>query len=363
MINLNNSISQILFNPRLSSAEKELVEKQLQPHLLPDHFWVATSGSTGQAKWVALSKKAVLASAEAVNSHLECSAKDVWLLALPSFHVGGLGVWARAHLSGAKVIDWHGMTKWEPKAFVSALEHFQATLTALVPTQVYDLVKSDLAAPSCLRAVVIGGGKLEETIYLRALELGWKLLPSYGMTECASQIATASLDSWQAKRWPQLKLLDHVVVKSDAQGVLWVKGASLLTGYVKNGQFVDPKQDGWLCTEDRGQLDGHFVHIAGRLGNCVKIGGEWVDLDILENKFQKTLYELKIENDAAIFACPDARLGHAIHMAIDTQNEQVIQTILDQFHLQVLPFERIRKIHSLDKLPRTPLGKFVWQKL
>src|ERR1700685_3894693 len=95
----------VLINPKIPAGESEQIKNGLT-HFAPlvGHFWLATSGSSGHLKWVALSKAAVLASATSVNRHLESSSKDVWLHALPDFHVGGLGIWARAHLSGAKVV-------------------------------------------------------------------------------------------------------------------------------------------------------------------------------------------------------------------------------------------------------------------
>src|SRR2546423_1505125 len=99
----------LLYNPRMPAAQIEAARRVLlSEYPLPGHFWVATSGSTaqvsGQLKWIALSREAVLASARAVNAHLGSDSRDRWLHVLPEFHVGGLGIDARAHLSGAQLI-------------------------------------------------------------------------------------------------------------------------------------------------------------------------------------------------------------------------------------------------------------------
>ncbi len=70
------------------------------------HFsHLAASASTGEFKLVALSKAAVLNAAESANRHLESGpgSEDVWLHCLPDYHVGGLGIWARASESGANL--------------------------------------------------------------------------------------------------------------------------------------------------------------------------------------------------------------------------------------------------------------------
>ena len=54
------------------------------------------------------------------------------------------------------------------------------------------MVKGGWTAPVDLRAVVVGGGRLEETAGRAARELGWPVLASYGLTEAGSQVATQS---------------------------------------------------------------------------------------------------------------------------------------------------------------------------
>ena len=66
--------------------------------------------------------------------------------------------------------------------------------SSLVPAQVLDLVRAGLRPPPVLRAIVVGGGAISAELYRDARALGWPVLPSYGMTECCSQIATATHD-------------------------------------------------------------------------------------------------------------------------------------------------------------------------
>ena len=64
-------------------------------------------------------KSALLASAEAVNKHLESDKRDTWVNPLPHFHVGGLGILARTYLSGAMLHDFKADCpgKWAPQEF------------------------------------------------------------------------------------------------------------------------------------------------------------------------------------------------------------------------------------------------------
>ncbi|HUP60362.1 MAG TPA: AMP-binding protein [Thermoanaerobaculia bacterium] len=333
MIDWRSDESHVLLNPRMPQNERRRLESFVSP--LPAHVWLSTSGTTGALKLVALSKSALLASAAAVNRRLESTERDVWCCVLPTFHVGGLGILARAFLSGARVVE----TSWDASAFASMLD---ITLASLVPAQVVDLVSASLRAPANPRAIVVGGGALSDEIYLEARALGWPLLPSYGMTECCSQIATATLES------SDLVLLDHFEARVESDGRLAFRGESLLTGYAGDEGFVDPRVDGWFVTDDRGAIEGRVLRVHGRASEFVKIGGESVDLARLDRILAD------ISSDAAVVAMPDDRLGHAIHLAVASDDGSRIAA---DFNSRVFPFEHARGVHRVDAIPRTPLGK------
>ncbi len=337
MIDFESDETHLLLNPRLPDAERERLERlHAAAPALAGHLWVATSGTTGSLTLVALSKRAFLASAAAVNRHLEATARDVWCCVLPTFHVGGLGIHARASLTGSVVIA----APWDPRLFVVLCAEKQITLASLVPAQVRDLI--GMRAPDGLRAIVVGGGSLAAELYDAARADGWPLLPSYGMTETASQVATATLES------PELVLLDHMEARTDEDGRLALRSEALLTGYATDEGFHDPKVDGWLVTPDLGWVEGRVLRVAGRAGDFVKIGGESVDLVRLDRILEE------LTPDAAVLALPDDRLGHVIHLAIAAGNAE---ELVARFNERVLPFERIRGVHRVAEIPRTALGK------
>jgi len=364
-----SSSTEILLNPRLPQQEQQLLCDTLHAFNLKAHVWLATSGSTSRAneggKWVALSKEAILASAYAVNQHLQSDSSDIWLNPLPDFHVGGLGIWARSYLSGAKCIDYTqaSLSKWNPVECYQTLVESRATLTAMVSAQLYDLVRLELRSPATLRALIIGGGALQPALYAKAIELGWTVLPSYGLTECASQVATASLiqNSGDTKEsLPPLQLLPHLQAVITPTGLIGLKGNAVLTAYAVSTQvgmqLIDPKQDGWFYTEDRGILTGNTLQILGRSEGFLKIGGESVEMKRLEGIFEELRLELKISCDVALIAFPDERLGSVIHL-VATESNSTIEECMQRYAARVLPFERIRELHVVEEIPRTALNK------
>ena len=356
--------SHLLLNPSYTEQERVGFQCILKDAVAwPGHIWLSTSGSS-VLKWVGLSKQALLASAEAVNKHLESCKEDRWVNALPSFHVGGLGIWARGYLSGARVYDFKQVCpgKWRAEDFYHYILHTKGTLTSLVPTQLHDLVVLRIQAPSSLRVVVLGGGSLHQSVYEQAIALGWPVLPSYGMTECASQVATAPLGSWKYPKLPFLQLLTHMQ-GCQREGRLCFAGSSLLSTYAyfedNHVQFVDPKVNGWFMSEDRGSIMNGQVNIVGRADAIFKVGGENVDLSRLETHLQTLRLQLSIVAEVTLIAVPDSRLGHSIHLASNSPHKEQCSLLIQQFQKTVLPFERIRKMYLLKQLPRSSLGKIL----
>jgi O-succinylbenzoic acid--CoA ligase len=119
-----------------------------------------TSGSSGEPKWIGLTKNGLLISAAAVNGHLGVTEDSCWGLALPSHHVGGFGVVARAFEAGCGHVVFPG--RWDAGRFRDWVAVEGVSHVSLVPTQVHDLVVAGLTAPGGLVAVVAGGGRLAE---------------------------------------------------------------------------------------------------------------------------------------------------------------------------------------------------------
>jgi O-succinylbenzoic acid--CoA ligase len=339
VIDFRSDETHLLLNPRMPAQERIVLEQAAARVHLPKHVLIASSGSTGAPRLVALSKRAILASAEAVNRHLDAKKPDVWCCVLPTFHVGGLGIYARAALSGSRVFS----APWSAESFVAQCNAQHVTLSALVPAQVVDLLRTRLRPPRALRAIVVGGGALTEEHYKAARKAAWPVLPSYGMTECCSQIATATPDS------SDLRVLDHLHVRTEDDGRLAVKGSSLLTGYIEaEGRLRDPKSDGWFITSDLGHVQGRTLTIEGRVDEVVKVGGELVNVARLE----ALLEHLRGATEAALVVVQDERLGAEIHLASPVDAVQLVR----EFNANVHPFERIRRVHRLG-IPRSPLGK------
>lgn len=368
-IDWHSTENRVLINPRFPLEEREEILNRLGTSPpLSDHFWMATSGSTsyskGEIKWTALSKEAILASAKAVNEFLECTCSDIWLNPLPFFHVGGLGIFARAFLSNSPVVDAYNLVNstWNVHQFYELLHQSQASLTSLVPAQVFDLVTARKRSPPALRAVVVGGGALSEEIFFYAKENGWPLLPSYGLTECASQVATASFQDASGSLFPKMTLLPHIQAYVNPADRLVLKSSALFTLYAikKEAQteFIDPKVNGWFETEDLAEIDNGKLKIQGRLNHFVKIGGESVDILRLEGILDGIKAKHACVFDMALFPMPELRLGHVIHLAVKIMPENLFWMPSSRiFNARYFLLKKFGRCISLSRFPERTLGK------
>lgn len=367
--------SHLFFNPRLPEKEKTEIQAFCKTLPLEGHIFLSTSGSTATQnsalKWVALSKEAILSSSQQVNAHLSCTANDILLNTLPHFHIGGLSLFSRAFLCGARVIDIYSESlKWDPHQFARTVADHHVTISSLVPTQLFDLVKHKISAPKSLRAIVIGGASLAHDLYVHAQKLGWSILPSYGMTEAASQVATAEPNGTWQNDLPCLNILPHHHVFLTDEGRIAIQSPSLLTGYFLQSegqfQFHDPKIANTFVTQDLGMIKGNQLIVLGRCDEVIKVNGENVSLPHLEQVAQTLKQEHSFLCDVALFSFPDDRSGRRVGMAFSNQKlhpQKNIDAFVQHFNQRVLPFERVHDVLFVNEIPKTDLFKIKRQAL
>lgn len=362
---LDFSKNQTFLNPSLPRQENSellmLAEQGFQELNLARHVALATSGSSRltqhSLKLVFLSEDALMNSAEAVNRHLQITASDVWGLSLPTFHVGGLGILIRAQLKGNPVFSY---PKWEPLKFADFLKEKKISLVSLVPTQVFDLAQAGIQAPGSLRALLVGGAALSSEIFQKARQLGWPLLPSYGMTETSSQIATAQVSDLNLSDMPLPKLLDHVSVEN-VLDQFYVRSKSVLTAYgqIQNSEniFWNPKdEEGRFPLEDRILLTDQRVQVIGRQNDYFKISGESLMLSQLQSDLEKVLLKLKLNpQNFYLSYLEDPRTGAKV--VLYATSLEKMDTICDEYRSLVLPVAKVREVIQVIKIPRNELGK------
>lgn len=259
---------------------------------------IQTSGSTAAPKHVLLSRRAFVAAAEASAANLGWREDDRWLLTLPPTHVGGLSVVIRA-LIARRAVALHSGPR-DAASLHDAMVRTRATIASFVPTLLYRLVRLGRPAPPTLRAALVGGAVCAPRILREARELGYPVLPTYGMSETCAQVATrAPGDDRDAPDVGHPLGANEIRIEN---GEIVVGGPQLFDGY------LDASARGPLRTGDLGRLDsaGRLV-VHGRVDDVIISGGKNYSPAAIE----AALIDRGAE-DACVVGIPDPEWGHVL---------------------------------------------------
>ncbi|MEO0556940.1 MAG: AMP-binding protein [Bacteroidota bacterium] len=239
---------------------------------------VHTSGSTGTPKAALHTVGNHVASARGLMERFPLGPGDRWLLDLPLYHVGGLGVVMRCALAGAAmVLPESGMSTHE------AVRSLRPTHASLVSTQLIRLLREDLELAS-LKLVLLGGSAFPPNVLDDALARGLPIVMSYGMTEMTSTITSSTLPAERDALATSGTMLPEREVRLSASGEIEVRGPTLFAGYVDGDRLHRPVDaEGWFATGDRGEMDeaGRLI-VHGRIGNGFVSGGENIQPEAIE---------------------------------------------------------------------------------
>jgi o-succinylbenzoate---CoA ligase len=317
---------------------------------------VKTSGSSGAPKVAMLTVENVLTSAATSNAHLNLVAGDIWLGCLRMSHVGGLSITYRCALAGATLLLQDGFAAAEVKRML--WEH-PVTHISLVPPMLARLLDLDTMPPPWLRVVLVGGQALGRSLAQRALDSGWPLHLTYGMTETSSQIATTARLTGRIEDCGLVgPLLSGVCVDAGACGTvskrLRIRGPVVMAGYANPNRLPGSGLNGgWFESADLGCVmqDGQ-LKIFGRADDILVIGGNNVSL----RRVEEAVSQATGVRDAVVVGLHDpvwgARLAVAFSGASDsTELERWCQRMLSGS-------ERPRIYLRLPRLPLLDSGKY-----
>lgn len=303
-------------------ATREIAKKLEGRKDLEAATYILTSGSSSEPKIVRLSRENHLASAHGTIDFLGIDSSDRLQLSLPLFHVGGLALLFRTFLAHATLIldDTAPPTRlsFVPVQLKRALPHLD---------------------PQKIRSILLGGQALPPKLCFDALEKGFPIVTSYGMSEMGSQITGLWLKESFSLGMP-LKERD---LRIAPDGEIFVKGATLFLGYLDH---ESPFQEGWFPTKDLGKWDKE-LHVYGRKDRQFISGGENIHPEAIERAL------LSIEGIEEAYVAPqdDPEYGMrpVAHIHPLVKKEEImehLQTLLPKFMIPI----RLEPLQKATKL-------------
>jgi O-succinylbenzoic acid--CoA ligase len=329
-----------------------------------------TSGTTGKPKAVPLTYQNHFHSAIASTLNLGLNPNDNWLLCMPLFHVGGLAIAWRSVINGTAITL---LPKFDEQEILEVIATEKVTLISLVPTMLNRLLQHPQAKNlQNLRGILLGGAPASSELIERCLQLNLPIMPTYGMTETASQITTLAADEVKLKQGSsglplfgnQIRIVaeDHTDLElpATAIGQIMVRGASVMNGYL-NQPVSGLLQDGWLYTGDLGYCDSDgYLYVVSRRSDLIVSGGE----NIYPSEIESILLEHPAILEVCVVGISDREWGESVAAVIVTKVEISLTEIRNFCEQKSLSRYKLPKsIHIWDALPKSASGKLLRQNI
>jgi O-succinylbenzoic acid--CoA ligase len=332
---------------------------------------VHTSGTSGYPKGAVLTYGNVFYSAMSSAYRLGHLSDDVWLCTLPLFHVGGLSILIRACLYGITV-DLRD--KFTVEDINHALTHGGISIVSLVPTMLYRLLDAKTESWSKgLRLVLLGGAAADERLIQRCKAQHIPLATTYGLTEAASQVATALPDTALTKvgtvgrpvMFTQIRVVDEHGNNqpTGVYGEIIVKGLTVMQGYDHQPDTTENTlRDGWLYTGDMGYLDEDGdLFIVQRRNDLIVTGGE----NVYPAEVEAVLNSHPAVKESVVIGLPSLEWGQQVAAAVQLHPNHTITAdeLIAYSRGQLAGYKQPRKIRFVDHFPQTASGKIQRQAL
>ena len=329
---------------------------------------VFTSGTTGLPKGVALSQGNHFWSATASAYRLGVDTDDRWLTCLPLYHVGGLAVVYRSCLYGTAIVLHRAFDLDE---FQRSLRRDAVTLTSLVPTMLHRLLNcpGGTASPDSLRMVLLGGAAAQQDLLDAAAEANLPVATTYGLTETASQVATAPPREARGKPGSVGKPLMFTEVRiadaggrtlgRDETGEILVRGPQVMISYYRNARATGSAlREGWLHTGDVGTIDAEGdLFVLQRRTDMIVSGGE----NINPAEVEAVLRGHPDVVDVCVVGLPDEEWGQRCAAAIQPRAGHGLdrESLLAYSRARLAAYKQPAPEHIrfVDELPKTGSGK------
>ncbi|WP_439026055.1 o-succinylbenzoate--CoA ligase [Haloarchaeobius sp. DT45] len=321
-----------------------------------------TSGTTGQPKGVRLTVGNLVDSATGSAFRLGVDRHDRWLVCLPTYHMGGLAPFVRSTLYGTGVVL---QREFDAEATAQVIEADEVTGISLVPTMLRRLLDDDWAPPDHLRFVLLGGAAASQELLDRCADRDVPVYPTYGMTEAASQIATATPE--QARDHPgtvgqplvttTVRILDETgdPVKTGATGELVVDGPTVTPGYLDDDRTDAHFSRHGFHTGDVGyQDDDGRLWVTGRVDDRIVTGGENVDPSAVAD----VIRSLTGVEAVAVVGLPDDEWGERVAALVVTDGETdlTVEEITAHCTARLADYAVPKTVRFADEVPRTASG-------
>lgn len=341
-----------------------------------------TSGTTGHPKGVLLPHRAFFAMVRHPRREdmefEEWTENDVNLVAMPSFHIGGVG-WGIAGLrAGARNVV---IREFEAGVVLEMIRRYRMTKLFVVPTAMRMLLQHEKARTtdySSLKFITYAASPIPLDLLREAIEVfrcGFVQL--YGMTETtggATYLPPQDHDvngnermrsAGKALPGVSLKIVDRggSEVPTRTLGEICIRSPANMLGYWNlPAETADTLIDGYVHSGDVGFLDEDgYVYVLDRAKDMIISGAE----NICPADVENALRSHPAVADVAVIGVPDVRWGEAVKaiVVLVPGRPAGSEELIAHARGQIAGFKLPKTVDFVTELPRNPSGKVLKREL
>ncbi len=327
---------------------------------------IYTSGTTGTSKGAVLTHNNFAVNALNLLTCWQITSSDRFLLALPLFHVHGLGNGLHCWLmSGCRT---KLLERFSHQSARETFLQFRPTLFFGVPTMYVRMLEWEPRVAreigSFMRLYVSGSAPLPPSVLDEFESLfQHRILERYGMSETLMNISNPYIGERRSGTvglplpGVSIRLLDSSgsPVAEGEMGEVYLRGANVFAGYwrredVTRSAFVD----GFFRTGDLAtrSTDGYYT-LCGRKSDLIISGG----FNIYPREIEEFLEEQPEIAEAAVLGAQDPLRGEVPVAYVVTQEEFDHAEMEGRCRDRMASFKVPRRFVVVESLPRNAMGK------
>jgi acyl-CoA synthetase (AMP-forming)/AMP-acid ligase II len=341
-----------------------------------------TSGTTGLPKGVQLAHRCFFAMLRQPRNpdmqFEEWSDRDVSLVAMPSYHIGGVGWGIAGMRAGARNIV---IREFDPGVVLEMIQEHAISKVFLVPTAMRMVLQHPRARETNydhLHYITYAASPIPLDLLREAIAVfrcGFVQL--YGMTETTGgatylppqdhDVAGNERMRSAGKPFPgvSLKVVDANgrELAPRVMGEICIRSPANMIGYWNLPEVTaQTLVDGYVHTGDAGYLDEDgYVYVLDRAKDLILSGGE----NICPAEVESAIFGHPAVADVAVIGVPDDRWGEAVKaIVVPKPGVSVTQAELIEFaRKRIAGYKLPKTVDFADELPRNPSGKVLKREL
>jgi long-chain acyl-CoA synthetase len=340
-----------------------------------DAIYQYSGGTTGVSKGVRLTEAGLVTNVDqfaSLSPHMIDKPGQTMLLVLPVYHVFGLFASIIALRNVA-----HLVLVPSPKPLSNlkaAFRKFRPDVFPGVSTLFEKLMdeKWFYQNPPQLTLTISGAMALSPSVRADWTALtGSSVIEGYGMTETTTLISVNTPDARTRVGSAGMPLpgtavailrADGSLAAPDETGEIAVAGPQVMAGYLGRPETTAAAYHaGWLKTGDIGYLDDDgYVYLVDRSKDMLLVGG----FNVFPSEVDAVLADHPGIAEAAVAGVTDGESGDMMH-AFVVRRDPALTAAEVQAHCagRLTGYKRPRRVHFVDELPKSPIGKVLRREL